>query len=89
MGVHDTGKVFGITPSASVKLQKDIITALNSRDCINPPIYVQPFTIQHPEGLVMVIQIPASSQLHDHSGVLYSREFEVDLDITADRKSVV
>ncbi|MEI7527081.1 MAG: hypothetical protein WCJ95_22215, partial [Mariniphaga sp.] len=55
---------------------------------INPPIYVQPFTIQHPDGLVMVIQIPASSQIHDHAGTIYSREFEVDLDVTRNQQKV-
>lgn len=88
LGVDDNGRVKGIDPKATVQLQKDIITALNSRDCINPPIYVQPFTIQHPDGLVMVIQIPASSQIHDHAGTIYSREFEVDLDVTRNQQKV-
>lgn len=82
LGVDDNGTVKGIDPGASVRIQKNIITALNSRDCINPPIYVQPFTIEHPEGLIMIVQIPASSQVHDHSGIIYSREFESDINIT-------
>lgn len=88
LGVADNGAVKGINPGAAVKLQKDIITALNSIDCINPPIYVQPFTVQHPDGLIMVIQIPASSQVHDHKGIIYSREFESDLDITNNQQKV-
>lgn len=88
LGVDDHGGVSGIDPNATVQLQKDIITALNSRDCINPPIYVQPFTIQHSGGLVMVIQIPASSQIHDHAGTIYIREFEVDLDVTRNQQKV-
>ena len=88
LGVNDHGVVTGINSAAAVKLQKDIITALNSRDCIDPPIYVQPFTVQHPNGLVMVIQIPASSQVHDHTGIIYSREFESDLDITNNQQKV-
>jgi ATP-dependent DNA helicase RecG len=88
LGVDDNGKVKGIDPDATVQLQKDIISALNSRDSINPPIYVQPFTILHPDGLVMVIQIPASSQIHDHAGTIYSREFEVDLDVTRNQQKV-
>lgn len=50
LGVNDAGLVSGIDPAASVKLQKDIITALNSMDCVNPPVYVQPFIVQHPDG---------------------------------------
>jgi ATP-dependent DNA helicase RecG len=88
LGVDDNGRVTGIDSSAYVKLQKDIITALNSRDCINPPVYIQPFTILHPDGMVMVIQIPASSQLHNHKGIVYSREFESDIDITHNQQKV-
>jgi ATP-dependent DNA helicase RecG len=88
LGVDDHGHVKGISPQTTVQLQKDILTALNSRECINPPIYVQPFTIQHPDGLVIIIQIPASSQIHDHSGTIYSREFEVDLDVTRNQQKV-
>ncbi len=36
----------------------------------------------------MVIQIPASSQLHNHKGIVYSREFESDIDITHNQQKV-
>ncbi|MGB4034655.1 MAG: hypothetical protein WBM21_07455, partial [Christensenellales bacterium] len=54
--------------------------------CIDPPVYVQPFCINHPDGKVMVIQIPASSQIHNHAGTIYSRDFESDLDITENQQ---
>jgi len=88
LGVNDNGEVLGIKPGAAVKLQKDIITSLNSRDCINPPLYIQPYTVVHPKGEIMVIQIPASSQVHDHAGRIYSREFESDLDVTENHQKV-
>ena len=88
LGVADNLVVKGIDADSTVKLQKDIVTALNSRDCINPPVYVQPFTINHPDGQIMVIQIPASSQIHDHAGIIYIREFESDLDITQNQQKV-
>lgn len=88
LGVDDDGIVKGIDSDASVKLQKDIVTALNSRACINPSIYVQPITVQLPDGLIMVIQIAASSQIHDHKGVIFIREFETDIDITCNQAKV-
>lgn len=88
LGVDDDRNVKGIDSEAEVSLMKNIITALNSRDCIDPPVYVQPFTINHPNGKVMVIQIPASSQIHNHSGTIYSRNFESDLDITKNQQRV-
>lgn len=88
LGVDDDGNVSGIDSNAEVKLNKDLITALNSRDCINPPLYVQPFTVALPGGLVMVVQVQSSSQIHDHAGKIYSREFESDLDITQNQQKV-
>lgn len=88
LGVTDAGDVCGIDAGLSVKLQKDIVTALNSRACINPPLYIQPYVVSHPKGEIMVVQIPASSQVHDHAGIIYSREFESDLDVTENQQKV-
>ena len=88
LGVGDSGNIQGINPAAVSKIQKDIITSLNSRDCINPPLYVQPITVNHPEGIVFVIQIPASSQVHYHAGKTFIREFETDLDISFNQQKM-
>ena len=56
LGVDDNKDVKGINPAAVTKLQKDIITALNSRECINPPVYVQPFMVEHPDGLPSIFR---------------------------------
>jgi ATP-dependent DNA helicase RecG len=88
LGVDDDGKIHGIDETAEAALMKNIITALNSKDCIDPPVYVQPFTVGHPNGRVMVIQIPASSQIHNHAGIIYSRDFESDLNITQNQQRI-
>ncbi|HVU56717.1 MAG TPA: RNA-binding domain-containing protein [Puia sp.] len=88
LGVNDDGQVNGVNPLVQAKLQRDIVTALNSPDCVNPSIYVQPILIAHPEGSVIVIEIPPSSQVHDHKRRIYYREFESDLDITNSHQRV-
>lgn len=88
LGVDDNGKVTGIAPEAKVKLQKDIITAMNSTDVINPPMYVQPIVVNHPDGEIMVMQIPCGSQIHKYKNRIYSREFESDLDVTDNQQKV-
>jgi ATP-dependent DNA helicase RecG len=88
LGVSDNGCVEGVDPALSAKLQKDIVSALNSIDCINPPVYVQPILVPHPDGLVISIQIPASSQVHDHKGSIFVREFESDINITENQIKV-
>jgi len=88
LGVSDDGIVTGINPASEIKIKKDIITALNSPDCINPPVSIEQFTVNHPDGLVMVVQIPVSSQVHKYHEQIYRRSFESDLDITADQVQV-
>lgn len=88
LGVNNDGIVEGINPDSIAKLQKDIITALNTFECINPPVFVQPITIIHPDGMVMVIQIPSSSQVHKYTDRIYSREFESDIDVTDNQEKV-
>lgn len=88
LGVDDNGIVTGIDPNAASQLTKDIITSLNSRDCINPPLYIQPIDVQHPDGLVLVLRIESSSQLHNHAGIVYYRSFEADIDITDNHQKI-
>ena len=88
LGVNDNGDITGIDVNSESKLNKDIITSLNSPDCINPPIYVEPILVQHAEGPILVIQLPSSSQVHDHAGRIYIREYESDIDITDNQERV-
>lgn len=82
LGVDDDGNIRGINPFSETKIKKDIITALNSLDLINPPVMVEPYAVQCDEGLVMVIQVPVSSQIHKYHDRIYKRVFETDLDIS-------
>lgn len=88
LGVDDDGNVTGVEPGASLQMQKDMVSSLNSRDCINPPLYVQPIEVQHTDGLIIVLQIQSSSQLHDHAGKVYLREVDSDIDITENQQKI-
>lgn len=82
LGVDDDGNIKGINPLSEIKIKKDIITALNSPDLINPPVMIEPFTVPCDGGLVMIVQIPVSSQIHKYHDKIYKRVFETDLDIS-------
>ena len=82
LGAVDPGTVTGINSSSVGQMQTDIVTALNTIDCINPSLFIQPQIIQHPDGIIIVLQIPVSSQVHDHAGRIYIREHESDIDVT-------
>ncbi|MBV6512082.1 MAG: hypothetical protein FMNOHCHN_01572 [Ignavibacteriaceae bacterium] len=85
LGVTDNGSITGISSGAEFSLIKNIITSLNSRDCIDPPLFVEPLLVNHPQGRIIILHIPASSQIHNHSGRIFVRHFESDLDITHDQ----
>lgn len=88
LGVDDSGCVIGIDRDLCTKLQKDIVSTLNSDDCVSPSIYVQPFCVNLQEGSVLVCQIPASSQIHRYKNDIYVREYESDIKITENQPRI-
>jgi len=88
LGVDDDGTVLGIQPENKAKFIKDIATALNSKDNINPVMYLNPSSIEYEGKTVIVIQVPASSQVHYHAGRVYIREYETDLDVTSNQHTI-
>lgn len=82
LGVDDDQNISGVEESKEDKLKSDIITALNSPDCINPPVFVEPKIHKTEEGVVISIYIPSSSQVHKHREKIYVRDHESDIDIT-------
>jgi ATP-dependent DNA helicase RecG len=88
LGVDDDGLITGIDKTKKHKILKDLVSAINSRDCINPPLYLQPTAIEMKEGLIIVLQVPVSSQIHYYNSKIYIREFESDIDITENQGRV-
>lgn len=82
LGAEDNGSVTGVERGAVDSMETNIATALNDPSCINPPLYLQAERINHSDGILIVLQIPESSQIHDHSGKIYRRNGDADLDVT-------
>ncbi|MDR2232517.1 MAG: putative DNA binding domain-containing protein [Tannerella sp.] len=88
LGVDDEGNVTGVQPGDKVKFLKNIVTAINSPDKINPVLYLNPVALEYAGQTVIAVQVPASSQVHNHAGRIYIREYEVDIDITANQHKI-
>jgi len=86
LGVHDEQYVTGIEEGKEDKIKSDVITALNSPDCINPPVFVDPTIHDMDEGTVISVYIPSSSQVHKHDEKIYLRDHESDIDISNNQK---
>lgn len=82
LGVDKDGNIEGINPLSETQIKLNIITSLNTPDLIYPPVMVEPFSVQCNDRLVMVVQVPASSQIHKYHGRIFKRAFEADIDIS-------
>ncbi|MDR2970433.1 MAG: putative DNA binding domain-containing protein [Bacteroidales bacterium] len=88
LGVDDDGTVLGIPPENKAAFLKNITSALNSKDNINPELYLNPESFDYKGKTIIVIQVPASSQVHNHAGKVYIREYETDIDVTNNQHTI-
>ena len=88
LGVDDDGSVLGIQPEDKASFLKNIASALNSKDNVNPVLYLNPSSMDYKGKSIIIIQVPASSQVHDHAGRIYIREYETDLYVTGNQHTI-
>ena len=82
LGVKDSGTVAGIDPVHLHQMKKDLATAINNPQKLNPTSYLSIEEVQH-EGVVLLhILVPPSSQVHRCNGRIYDRNEDGDFDIT-------
>ncbi|MDR1729401.1 MAG: putative DNA binding domain-containing protein [Prevotellaceae bacterium] len=86
LGANDMGVVTGIEPEAVEQIKKDIVTALNNRDVINPPVNFPIYRLNDNGKIVLCVKIPVSSQVHDHAGIIFDRENDSDIRIEDDTR---
>lgn len=82
LGVKDNGTIIGVAPDAVDRMKKDFVTAINNGQKISPPLYLQPEAHVIDGQIVLVIQVPVSSQVCRHHGRIFDRSHEADIDIT-------
>jgi ATP-dependent DNA helicase RecG len=88
LGVDDDGTALGIAPELKAQFLKNIATALNSIENINPVMYLNPTAVEYQGKIVVPVQVPASSQVHNHRGRVYIREYETDIDVTDNQHTI-
>ncbi len=86
LGADDKGSVTGIDSTSVEQMKKDIVTALNNKDVINPPVNFPLYQITENGKTVLCIKIPVSSQIHTHGGIIYDRENDSDIRIEDDAR---
>ncbi|SFS79226.1 AlbA family DNA-binding domain-containing protein [Lutibacter maritimus] len=88
LGSDNDGNIKGIEENDLANFHQVIAANLNNKECVNPPLYLQPITVKHPDGNLIIIRVPASSQLHDHAGKYFFRSDDNDQDITGNQNKI-
>ena len=88
LGVDDTGTILGVDRSRAIQFVTDIVTACNSDNAITPALFLSPTVIDHPDGIIILIEVPIHSQVVQHANRIYWRDGDADLDITNNHDQV-
>ncbi|MCK9422123.1 MAG: putative DNA binding domain-containing protein [Bacteroidales bacterium] len=86
LGADNDGEVTGIDPSVVEQLKKDIVTTLNNKEVINPPVNFPLYQIEKDGKIILCVKIPVSSQIHSNKGMIYDRENDSDIRIEDDSR---
>ena len=68
LGVHDSGRISGIDPSAVGQIKKDFVTTINNPQKIHPPAYLSVDDVQVQDQTILYVYVPESSQAHRCNG---------------------
>lgn len=86
LGANDDGVATGIDPSSVEQLKKDIVTALNNKEMVNPPVNFPLYQLEKEGEILICLKIPVSSQIHSYKGVIFDRENDSDIAIEDDSR---
>ena len=82
LGVDDAGHVLGIAPEAVEKLKMELITLSNNPQKLFPPFMVFPQTLRIHDNLLLIVQVPVSSQVHCTGEKIFDRSGDGDFKVT-------
>lgn len=73
--------VAGVDPDAVERLSADIVNLSNNPQKLDPPFIISPLVITYDDKTILVLQVPASSDIHRCVGVVYDRGHEGDFQV--------
>ena len=82
LGVKNDGTIAGVDPDAAEKMKKDFVTAINNPNKINPPLYLSLEEYEYEGKMILCIYVPIGTTVYRHSGKIFDRNNESDIDIT-------
>jgi len=86
LGLTDDGVILGLPDDNIEQLKKDIVTALNNPDVVNPPYPLPVREAEYENKKLLYIRVPISSLVHKHAGIIFDRENDSDFRVPDERQ---
>ena len=83
LGVENDGTVIGLPPNAVKDMVKNLISAMNDANLLNPPFCVLPEIVDYEDKKIIHLNVPKSTDVHRFRGVCYDRIDESDIKVTS------
>ena len=83
LGVEDDGTVIGLPLNAVKDMVKNLISAMNDANLLNPPFCVLPEIVDYEDKKIIHLNVPKSTDVHRFRGVCYDRIDESDIKVTS------
>ena len=78
LGITDKGEISGINPTKVIQIKNDLTNLSNNPKKIDLPYLLFPQDIAIDDKIIIVIQVPLSSQLHKTGGNIFLRSEDGD-----------
>ena len=82
LGIKDDGQIVGIDDDAVSDLKIDIANLSNNDQKLNPPYLLFPKSVEIEGKTIIRLDVPLSSQVHQHKGNIYLRSEDGDYRIS-------
>lgn len=88
LGVQDSGDIIGVSLESIKQIIADLVTNLNSPDCVSPSLFVNPTPIDIDGKIIIIVQIQSSSSVHTYANKTYIRSGDADIDISGNQEKI-
>lgn len=86
LGLTDEGTVLGLQDDNLMNLKKDIVTALNNPEVVNPPYPLPVREFEYAKKTLLYVRVPISSLVHKHAGIIFDRENDSDFRVSDEQQ---
>ena len=81
LGVDDDGKLSGLAFELAEQMAGDIVNLSNNPKKISPPFVLDSRVVAFPQGSVVAVEVPSSSQVHKVGDLIFDRSRDGDFQL--------